>query len=393
MVRWNRPGQRAPAALLALLGALLACALPTGSSDEPGVVHFPEVQSADWVASVSTLCIVVEQSYTGLSGHTEAIGEELQAIFERIGVTAISGEDGDCEATLTITLTIKPIAKDYAGAISDCYTSAEASGRATLAAPGHLKLVMDLSHTIHGAQIISECPTSPDEAPLEAAWAGAVMPVLRDWWGSPALVSALQSESYRLRSQATNQLVQMGPEGAAALPVLIEMLGAADPSTRAAAAQTLGSFGPAAAEAVPALIEALEDTNPNVRYSAVTALGEIGGSEVVEPLAACLHSSDSYERSVAAEALADVGREAAPAVPDLIGVIHDDFKQVGWFAVEALGAIGPEAEEAVPVLIELLEADDWTYHSDAALALTSITGEDFGEDGAAWRRWYESQQR
>lgn len=104
-----------------------------------------------------------------------------------------------------------------------------------------------------------------------------------------------------------------------------------------------------------------------------------------------LHHSDDYTRYVATEALRNLGPEAAPAVSDLIDVIGDDFTQVGWSAVDTLGVIGSQAAEAIPVLIGLLEGEDRTCHSNAACALESITGQDFGEGASAWQQWFNLQ--
>jgi len=385
------------AGLILLSGLLLGCLLMpsisgiTGTSGTPGVIHFPEVSNSDWVVSIKSVCIQVEQSYTGLSGHSEPIAEELQGILSRIGVEVTVGEGAGCEATLSITIQVKPVAKHYSGATSDCYTGAETTGEAKLSAAGHNTLKLSLSYTIHGGQVITKCPTSPDQAPLEAAWTRAVMPMLREWWGGPALVSALKADSSVVRSTATDELKQMGPEASAALPVLVEMLGDDDPATRAAAANMLGEFGPTAAEAVPALVEAINDTDSWVRHNAITALGKIGDSQALPALVKALHHSDSYTRYVAAEALGKLGPKAAPAIPDLIETINDEFSQAGWAAVTSLGQIGPEADEAIPVLIKLLEGEDWSYKHYAASALKSITGQNFGEDAAAWQKWWEAQ--
>jgi len=364
-------------------------------SGVPGTVHFPGVGRADWVTAISRLCIQVEQSYTGVSGHTEPIAEDLLGVLSRIGITSMVGEGADCEAVLALTLAFTPIAEDVIGAPSDCYLQVEATGEATLLAAGHETLTEPLGRSRStgggGMRVINKCPTLPEEAPFVSAWAPSVARMLGQWWGSPALVSALKADTFLLRSAATGQLVSMGVEGSGALPVLKEMLGDADPQTRASAARALGDFGSAAVEALPALTGAINDTDESVQYAVIGALGQIGESQSVPALIQVLHHSNSYTRYVAAEALEKLGPIAAPAIPDLIDAIDDEFTQVGWTSVDALGAIGPEAEEAIPVLIALLEAEDWTFHSDAQHALERITGQDLGEDAAAWRKWYEAK--
>ena len=70
------------------------------------------------------------------------------------------------------------------------------------------------------------------------------------------------------------------------------------------------------------------------------------------------------------------------------------YPYLSYQATEMLEAAGPTAISAVPDLIDLLSM----VHSDPALggnisqALQAITGQDFGTDPEAWRRWWEEQQ-
>ena len=170
---------------------------PDAAETAPSVIHFPEVERPKWVKSVSSLCILVEQSYPTLPAkYKQPIGEELQAIFKRIGVLTSLGEGADCQATLSIQLEITPISELVAGA-GTCYLDAGATGRATLSAQGQetLEMALRVSPAKHsGITVVSECPKSPAEAPIDSTWAAALGPMLREWWGSPALVSMLDSE-------------------------------------------------------------------------------------------------------------------------------------------------------------------------------------------------------
>src|SRR5205823_6289902 len=68
-----------------------------------------------------------------------------------------------------------------------------------------------------------------------------------------------------------------------------------------------------------------------------------------------LYSENDLERLGAAQALRRHGREAAPAVRDLIKVMQEDADpRVRHAAAQALGEIGPPAAPAVPVLIRIL---------------------------------------
>jgi len=393
--------------LILLFALLVGCAVLPGStgtpaglpvsSGAPGAIQSPVAESTDWVTSVNSVCIQVEQTYAGISGHSEPIAEELQGILSRMGVEATIGEGAGCEAVLSVTLQFTPYAEEVTGFGSDCYLDAELTGEATLSAEGYRTITLSRKSTRStgdgvGLSYVSECPTQPDQTPFEWVWSWFVTQMLQTWWGTPAMVSALRADTAALRGAATNQLTYTDPEASGAIPVLAEMLGDADPQTRAVAARALGAFGPSAAEAVPALIEAIIDSDPDVRYGVIDALGEMSDSRAVPALITALHHSDSLTRYVAAQALEKMGPKAAPAIPDLIDAIDDEDFKVGWAAVDALGGIGPAADEAIPVLIELLENETWSStYIRPARALESITGRDFGEDAAAWRQWLASQ--
>ena len=140
--------------------------------------------------------------------------------------------------------------------------------------------------------------------------------------------------------------------------VALHALGDEDKYIRAVAAGALGKLGPEASEAIPALTRALADPEAYVRQEVAKALGEIGPE----------------------------------AVPALILALKDESGGVREAAVKALGAIGPEAEEAVPALIRIMEQAEHDYQRRyPADALKAITGQDFGDDPAAWREWWERQ--
>ena len=178
-----------------------------------------------------------------------------------------------------------------------------------------------------GIYQIADCPTLPSQAPFTHTWAAELMPVLYEWWGTPAVLSALHASNYYLRWAATNQVGTMGEEASAVVPVFMEMLGEADPGTRSGAADALGKLGPPAVEAVPALMAALKDDENNVQFAVVRALGNIG----------------------------------------------------------------PAAQDAVPMLINLLDDPDYMFDIYAAEALVKITGQGFGEDAQAWRQWWNKK--
>lgn len=131
----------------------------------------------------------------------------------------------------------------------------------------------------------------------------------------PQLIVMLQSGDDRHAQLAADALTHIGPQGAAAVPALIEKLkqrktyafgaiegiGSAaheavpilttlmrdrDVNYRINAIWAIRSMGPSAADALPVLLSSLNDTNASVRSSALTAIGRIGIR--TEPVLHCI---------------------------------------------------------------------------------------------------------
>jgi HEAT repeat protein len=103
----------------------------------------------------------------------------------------------------------------------------------------------------------------------------------------------------------------------------IHLLGDADPAVRAEAANALGEMGADAAQAVPSLTRALKDPAEDVR-------------------------------SAAAIALTKMGDRASSATMSLAECLNDPSVNVRMNAAVALTRFGPDAGAAVPMLIEAM---------------------------------------
>jgi hypothetical protein len=378
---------------MTLLTRFLERATENYKENKRSGVHYPTVESAKWVTQIESLCILVDQNYEGISNHKEPIAEELQGILERIGIKANIGEGDNCDATLDISISVKPISEHVSGAGS-CYLSASAEGEARLSARGHKTIKLALKkpppdRSGFGIQIVSNCPRTPAEAPLTNTWVTAVSPVLK-WWGAPALVSALQSELPEFRWVVSHQFSSLGASGEEAIPVLTEMLSDPDPLVCSAAVQALGDLGSGAASAVPAIIGAYQYADTTTRYSYLRTLGQIKDERALPLMISALHD-DGYTAYESAQALGMMGEAAAPAVPDLIPLLQSDEHQVVTTAADTLGKIGSPAMQAVPDLIKLLGGPEDSYYYWAENALKSITGQDLGKSADAWQKWWDAQ--
>ena len=142
-----------------------------------------------------------------------------------------------------------------------------------------------------------------------------------------------------------------------------------------------------------ALEWALTSRNFADRRQGAEALGEIGpeAKEAIPALMPLLRNLDFMIRRAVAEALAEIG-PGTQELPALIRALQDKDYWVRTFIAEALGTMGADAKEAVPALIQALGDAEWSSEREAATgALKTITGQDFGEDAAAWQQWWEQQ--
>lgn len=369
-------------------------------SDDGGVIHFPGVTKKDWVTSISSLCLQVNQTYPEVTGVSEPIAEELKDILDRIGVATTIGESAYCQANLQIDLEFTPYGESVGGA-GTCYFNASTEGTAVFSKSGEKELSMDLVRHFSPSQgfgitFVYSCP-SKAEADYAEAWGIAIVPMIAEWWGAPGLVSALRSSNYSLRNSAGYSLSQMGVSGSQALPILIEMLKDIDPVARESAARTLGLFGGSAKEAVPDLMAIIDDPDQGVKTEVIRAFGYIGDPQAVPVLMDVLKEqleSGYSGASTTIQALGAMKEAAAPALPLLIEAVKSEDYTVANATLDVLEEIGPTALEAVPTLIEILELGDdsnlpvWMVGN----TLEDITGQQFGEDAAAWRNWWEANK-
>lgn len=71
----------------------------------------------------------------------------------------------------------------------------------------------------------------------------------------------------------------------------------------------------------------------------------------------------------------------------LVKALKDQSPEIRSRAANALGSQGSQARDLVPGLIEALDDDDRPVRMAVAGALHNITGQDFGENQDAWRKW------
>ncbi len=155
------------------------------------------------------------------------------------------------------------------------------------------------------------------------------------------------------------------------LPALLGALRSSCVMERLRAAKDLGRLGWLAREALPALVAVLHDTDPRVRESAAQAIG-LMGPDALPTLVAMLDHGDKYVRRHAVWALAKLGPLARPALVNLCQALKDADPRTASGAAQALGNMGAEAADSVPALAEAMRGTNIVLCRLASKALSQI---------------------
>jgi HEAT repeat protein len=114
------------------------------------------------------------------------------------------------------------------------------------------------------------------------------------------------------------------------------------------------------------LLNGLNDSDEDVRRTALSLLIEIG-DDAVGGLLRVLKSSGMEARTLAAEALGEIGN--ADALDGLAAALQDESMWVRAAAAEALGALG---ENAIDALAEAMKDEDLDVRRAASQSLRAI---------------------
>jgi hypothetical protein len=143
----------------------------------------------------------------------------------------------------------------------------------------------------------------------------------------------------------------------------------------------------------PLLRRVLTDDSPKVRGYVILCLffdGKRPAAEVVPVVRPILADprEDTDVVLYGVGGLCSLGGQAAPAVPELIGLLHRPEREVVVQAAALLGFIGPPAKDAIPVLLDRLRSppsasvDPIWLRMEIATALWRIDPPGAGQEGA-----------
>jgi len=185
----------------------------------------------------------------------------------------------------------------------------------------------------------------------------------RESWMDKSGADAFVSQRSSPGEEAANTLGGMGSN---AVEPLIAVLSDNRWLVRKRAACALGEIREAAA--VDALSGALKDPEQEVRKEAALALGEIRDRRAVEALVEALKDESAEVRRHVAGALGEI--RSAAAVEALSAALNDQDREVRKAAAQALGEI--RDRRAVEALIEALKDEYSEVRAQAARALGEI---------------------
>jgi len=218
----------------------------------------------------------------------------------------------------------------------------------------------------------------------------------------PAFIEALKNDNNEVRMVAAQALAHLGAEAKPAIPALVLALDDKEGQVRQRAANALENCG---ADAAPPLMEALANPSYNNRIGLVRVLGAIDGTpphlpaqltpllsdpdstlrmatikalvhkgqSAVSAVSQSLGSDNALVRTESADILADIGPDAALAVPLLISNLKDADAHVRAASAHALGKMHDAASPAIPSLRETLKDPDRDVAARAQEALTAVT--------------------
>ncbi|NMB78302.1 MAG: hypothetical protein GYA23_04330, partial [Methanomicrobiales archaeon] len=163
--------------------------------------------------------------------------------------------------------------------------------------------------------------------------------------GNPLLIALNDNDSF-IRTVAARNLGRLGSVDAV-MPLLQHAASDKDnfvAGTAAEAITTMSSLPNLKMPVIDALINALTSDTAPIRAKAAEILGNLGSPVAVQPLISLFRDRDDKVVELAAEALAEIGKQAFPA---LAQATYDDDPRTRCGALSALGEFGPKGEAYV----------------------------------------------
>ncbi len=173
----------------------------------------------------------------------------------------------------------------------------------------------------------------------------------------PLVIRALQDGNRHVRNSARWVFENREDVALAAWPELLGMLEVSDPMIRASAALSLRDMGKETERAISALRQNLDHENLSVRLEAAIAVAEVepGRSELVPILAEGIDFEEHDLRTAAIAALRQTSRNARIILPTIIEELDNISSWERPDLIGILADLGPDAAAAIPRLFEIMK--------------------------------------
>jgi HEAT repeat protein len=199
-----------------------------------------------------------------------------------------------------------------------------------------------------------------------AAWALGKLGKEAGQEGVAQLQNLLKDNEPLVRRDALHALGEVGnPTAHPAVSAMLKTVGSeSDGVVRKAAVEALSHLvGPVDKEDAHELYRLLTDKDPETRFNAAFVLAKIGGpdaaAQALPTLQEALKDSDVHFQELAASAFGGLGKDAAPAVPDLGKVLTEAQEpDVRRNAAVSLAQIGPPSKQALGDILQALRYSD-----------------------------------
>ncbi len=170
----------------------------------------------------------------------------------------------------------------------------------------------------------------------------------------PLARAVKEARDPKIRARSAKLLREFAPLDSDALGVLKAATRDGIPAVREQSALSLGASAPRDTDAANVLLRLADDSSEMVRAAAMEALGSIGLAQpaVLEALRGGLGDRSVAVRLAAAKSLWRLDGDFHATVPVLASIVAGYERR--WEAVYALAEIGPQAAVAIPALVKVL---------------------------------------
>lgn len=204
----------------------------------------------------------------------------------------------------------------------------------------------------------------------------------------PFLLKYLNDKDYNISFVVIDSLSKIGDKSV--VPELVKILQTKDlhKDIYWKTIEALGVLGDDKLE--PILAPFLEHEDEDIRWMTAGVLGKIGCSTSVVPALLKMLAGDknAKARYTAADTLGIIKDKSA--VQGLISGLKDGERAVRLSCVIALKEIAHKS--SIPSLIDCLDDPESYVRSESLRALRKITNQDFDNDAAKWREWWEENK-